>query len=325
MVRWRAAAAVLAALVGILAACSDSQGGPSGDQDQGNGNLLSKDRRGGTLYVMTGGDRVTHLDPQRSYIGVEQNFAGSFLQRTLTSYQVAHGKPGTEIVPDLATDTGRALAGGRAWQFTLREGVTFEDGSPITCADVKYGVSRTFAQDVITDGPQHAVSLLNIPTDTEGRSIYTGPYRQTPEGADAFDRAVTCSPDGRTITFRLARAVPDFNGATTLLAFSPVPQRADTAEAYDVQPVSSGPYRIESYTDKKSLVLVRNEKWNASSDPVRLAYPDKVVMLFSLSPQVVDARIERSSGEDAYAVSTSRHRPQQPDQVLRRTHVWRTG
>ena len=54
--------------------------------------------------------------------------------------------------------------------------MTFEDGSPITCADVKYGVSRTFATDVITDGPTYAISLLDIPTDKDGNSVYKGPY-----------------------------------------------------------------------------------------------------------------------------------------------------
>ena len=80
------------------------------------------------------------------------------------------------LVPDLATDTGTSSEGGKIWTFTLKDGTKFEDGTPITCADVKYGVSRTFATDIITDGPTYAISLLDIPKDDDGNSQYKGPY-----------------------------------------------------------------------------------------------------------------------------------------------------
>lgn len=258
--------------------------------------------RGGTLYVLVQGDRFSHLDPQRNYTGVDVNFASAFLHRTLTTYRVAHGTAGAEIVPDLATDLGTASDQARTWTFTLRDGVSFEDGTAITCADVKYGISRTFAQDVITDGPTYAISMLDIPRP-DGTSLYTGPYNHTPGGQAAYDKAVTCSDDDKTITFHLSRSVPDFNAALTLTAFGPVPESADKGDGYDMAPVSSGPYKIETYEEKKSLVLVRNESWTPDSDPVRRAYPDRVVVNFSLNPQVIVGRLETSSGNDAYAVA----------------------
>ncbi len=304
MVKRRPGAAVVAtgALVLSLAACGGgSSGGTSAGGSSGGG---SGDKQGGTLYVFTGGDKVSHLDPQRNYTGVDLNFAGAFLHRSLTTYAVAEGEAGTKIVPDLATDTGKPDATGKVWQFTLRDGVTYEDGTPITCADVKYGVSRTFAQDVITDGPTYAISMLDIPKDKDGASIYKGPYKTgDTAGQAAYDKAVTCSADNKTVTFNLSRPVPDFNGTTTLLSFSPVPKAKDTGEKYDMAPVSSGPYKIESYVEKKALTLVRNPNWKQESDPLRKAYPDKVVMQFSLNPQVVDQRLLRSTGEDTFAVS----------------------
>jgi len=296
-------AVVVGALVLALAACGGGSGSSSSSATgTAGGGAGGQGKKGGTLNVLSGGDKIAHLDPQRNYTGVDLNFAGAFLHRTLTTYAIAEGKAGTEIVPDLATDTGKPDATAKQWVFTLRDGVSFEDGSPITCADIKYGVSRTFAQDVITDGPQYAVTMLDVPKK-DGKSIYTGPYKNTPEGVAAFDKAITCSADGKTITFNLSRPVPDFNGAVTLLSFGPVPKAKDTGEKYDMAPVSSGPYKIESYTEKKSLVLVRNTNWKADTDPVRKAYPDKVVMQFSLNPQVVDQRLIRSTGEDATAVA----------------------
>ena len=144
---------------------------------------------------------------------------------------------GTSLVPDLATDTGTVADGGKTWSFTLVDGATFQDGAAITCADVAYGVSRTFATDVITGGPTYAISMLDIPTAEDGSSAYKGPY--TGEGQDLFDKAVTCSADGKTVTFHLNKPVPDFNYTTTLLAFSPVPKASDTGEKYGDAPVAS--------------------------------------------------------------------------------------
>ena len=51
---------------------------------------------------------------------------------------------GTTLVPDMATDLGTVTNGGKTWQFTLRDGMKWENGNPVTCEDVAYGVSRQF-------------------------------------------------------------------------------------------------------------------------------------------------------------------------------------
>ena len=63
------------------------------------------------------------------------------------------------------------------------------------------------------------------------------------------------------MVFHLKPPVGDFNYTVTLLSFSPVPKSADTGEKYDDKPVSSGPYKIQSYDKGSQLVLVRNENW----------------------------------------------------------------
>ena len=154
------------------------------------------------------------------------------------------------------------------------DGATFQDGSPITCADVAYGVSRTFATDIITGGPTYAISMLDIPDDPAGGSAYKGPYAKT--GQELYDKAVTCSADGKTITFNLKAPVPDFNYTVTLTAFSPVPQAKDTGEKYGDNPVSSGPYIIQSNKNGKGgkMIMARNTNWKAESDSYRAALPD---------------------------------------------------
>jgi peptide/nickel transport system substrate-binding protein len=283
----RIIAAVGFALVAsvVAAAC----GGSSGDGSEG-----GTPTKGGTIHILSNGEQIAHLDPQRNYTGDDMAFVGSTMQRTLTSYKYAAGDEGSGIVPDLATDLGTFNEDGTVWSFTLRDGGTFEDGSEITCADVAYGVSRTWATDVITDGPSYASSYIDA-------GDYPGPYKATAEQQAAYDKAVSC--DGKTITFNLKVPVADFNYTTTLLAFSPVPKAADTGEKYDMKPVSSGPYKIESYTIGKSLVLVRNENWNKDSDPVRSANPDSFIYEFGLDEAVMDERMIKDAGDDQFAVA----------------------
>lgn len=306
-VRLPRALAVGFAAVLLLAACGPGASpSPSGGAESGApgpSGSATAGHAGGTIYVLTQSEQIDQIDPQRMYTGEDLALFGGTIYRSLEAYKFsADPAEGTSLTPDLATDLGTPNATGDSWQFTLRDGVTFQDGSPITCEDVKYGTSRTFATDVINQGPTYAVAYLDIPTDADGSSSYKGPY--TGVGQDLFDKAVTC--DGNTITFNLNKPVADFNYTVTL-GFSPVPKAADTGETYGtVAPfaVSSGPYKVESYTTGNGgkLIMVRNDAWDPASDPYRKAYPDKWEIDFGIDPKVLDQRLIASAGNDNTAV-----------------------
>ena len=132
-------------------------------------------------------------------------------------------KKATTPVPDLATDTGQSSNGGKVWKFTLKDGVKWQDGKAITCADLKYGVSRSFATDVITGGPNYILASSTCRTSKDGLPLYNGPYKNAHK-AD-FDKAVTCSSDNKTITYRFNKPFPDFPLAmASLLVVRPVPE-----------------------------------------------------------------------------------------------------
>ena len=201
---------------------------------------------GGTLYLLmstavaNGGTGFYDMDPQRIYTGEDLAFFGATIMRTLTSFASSPDRiAGTALVPDAATDTGTPSDGGRTWSFTLRGGLTWQDGSPVKCEDFAYGVSRTFATDVITNGPTYAIAYLDIPIDAHGNSQYPGPYKATAGEQALFNRAVQCT--GSTITFHLNRPVADFNYTVTL-GFAAVPNPidhpgVDDGEKYDQHPV----------------------------------------------------------------------------------------
>jgi peptide/nickel transport system substrate-binding protein len=295
-------ALVAVAIALSLAACGG--GGGSADDAHGGSGSAGKPVRGGTLTLLTLRQQLQHLDPQRNYTGEDLAFTSAFLNRTLTAFTLSNdAKTANELTPDLATDTGTASDGARTWAFTLRDGPAFEDGSPITCESIKYGVSRTFATTVLTDGPQYAVDYLDIPKNKDGSSVYKGPYATGANDTAAFDKAVECSADHKTVTFHLANPAPDFNYTVTLSAFAPVPKSADTGERYDDKPVSSGPYKIQEYTKGSQLVLVRNENWSPESDDYRGAYPDKIVMKFGVDSAIIDQRMIQDNGDDQRAAS----------------------
>jgi peptide/nickel transport system substrate-binding protein len=316
----------------VLAACggqTPSGAAPSGPAGTGGGTEPTQaagPQKGGTITILTQAEQWNHVDPQRVYTGEDLAFFGGTIMRSLTSYIYSEDEAeGTSLQPDMATDLGTATDGGATWSFTLRDGLTWQDGEPVTCEDVKYGVSRTFANNVISEGPTYAIAYLDIPgpsdADSEAGflSSYHGPYDEgNAEGKAAFDQAVVC--DGNTITFHLNRPVADFNYTVTL-GFSAVRESDDTGETYGtVAPFvqSNGPYKVTEYTTGNGgkMVLERNENWNQDSDPIRPAYPDRWEIHFGIDPKVIDQRLMQSSGDDAFAVQYGQIQPENLDVIF---------
>lgn len=285
----------VAALAATLAAC----GGGSSD-DSGGG------KKGGTLILRNFGP-MEHLDPQRNYVGATISFINRTMVQTLTTYPPKTGKASGHVVPDAATDTGTASDNNKTWKFTLRKGLKWQDGKPVTCKDYKYGASRTFAVDQITDGPQYQVLWLDIPKNSDGSSKYAGPYKGA--GQKYYDKAVTC--DGRTITYHLSSPHSDFNQAVTYPAFSAVRKDKDTGTKYDFTPFSDGPYKLQGKWDKDTGgMLVRNKQWSSKADGgLRKAYPDKIKVEIGDSLDTIAQAIISDSGDGKSTVSYSRIPP----------------
>ncbi len=284
---------VVVALLAVLTGCGSGNSGAAGvptqagEADSGvDGVRAPSDATGGTLRLVTG--EIDSLDPQRSYVPGVWNLMRLYA-RTLVTYSSDPGKT-DELVPDLATDTGTTPDGGRTWTFTLKDGVRFETGRPITSRAVKYGIERSFASDVIVGGPTYVLDLLDDPDDP-----YAGPYQD--ESADKLGLASIATPDDRTITFTLTTATPDFPFVMALPSSSPVPVESDTGGAYGSHPVSSGPYLVSSVDPLTGVVLDRNPQWDPATDEVRTALPDQVVVRSGLSGVARDQALLAGSAD----------------------------
>jgi peptide/nickel transport system substrate-binding protein len=282
---WRRSALLLAGvlLAGTATACGSGSQTASTPFDPNN-------CRGGTLEILNQGDAGAHLDPARLYTSGGGNIP-SLLFRTLTTRARKAGQDGAKVAPDLATDTGEPNADATVWTYHLRDGLKFEDGTPITAADVKYGIERGFAAELPGGAPYPHDWLV-------GGGTYQGPYKD-PNGLASIE-----TPDAKTIVFHLSSPHGDFPYLATATQFAPVPKAKDTGTSYENHPISSGPYQIESYDKGKSVALVRNTYWSRSVDPNRLACPDRVEGTYGLDPAVINQRLETGSGKDADAVTT---------------------
>lgn len=282
---WAAVVAVAALLA--TSACGGDDDGDSKNSaagyDAANNKVAqaSLAKKGGTLKF-GGAQDADSWDTTRSYYGFMWNFA-RYYSRQLVTNKTEPGKSGSELTPDLATGLAKVSDDGKTYTYTLRGDATWEDGKVVTSKDVKYGIERAWAQDVLAGGPVYLKEVL----DPDGE--YKGPYKDT--SADKLGLKAIETPDDKTIVFKLPKANSDFEEMLGMISASPVRQDKDTKSKYGLRPFSSGPYKFQSYTPGKDMTLVRNTEWKQSSDPIRKAYPDKITVQFFSDANQLDQRL----------------------------------
>lgn len=259
---------------------------------------------GGSLTTMSLGP-VQTWDPQRISSRGDAAFAARVFARSLTAYQNGpDGQAQVTLTGDLATDTGVPDQTLQTWVFTIREGIRWQDGSEVTCEDVKYGIARGFAEE-ITGGPNYALAYLDIPKTPEGASTYLGPYvdgEEAQAGIAAFDSAVAC--EGQQLTIRLSEPVADFPGMVSTPGFAAYKESEDRRGAGTYTVFSAGPYTLSgAWTPDRGGTFVRNPHWSARTDPIRLARPDQIVYREGLEPQDVAQVIIADAPDDRNAVA----------------------
>jgi len=301
------AVAAAAAVTVSLAACGGGSTGGSSSKDEAT--------KGGTLYYLTR-TSAEHMDPHRIYVGRDISNLNRLVYRGLVTFPITDDpEEANKPVADIATDTGTPSEDAKTWEFTIRDGVKWEDGKPVTCEDFKYGISRTFATDVITSGPNYILSYIDIPKNADGLPIYNGPYKG--DNQAAYDKAVTC--DGNKLTLHFSKPWPDFNyAAATLRCFDPYRKDKDQGERSAYQVFSNGPYKLDGKWDAtQGGTFVRNDEYDPASDESgsRKANPDKIVYTQGLENEVIYDRLVADSGNDQYAITDRRVPPAYYQQI----------
>ncbi|MEV0932966.1 ABC transporter substrate-binding protein [Streptomyces phaeochromogenes] len=241
--------------------------------------------KGGKVTVLEPGG-ITTLDPGNMWSGADR-LISRLVYRSLTTLETLPNGS-VRLVGDLAEDTGRPSLGGRDWTFTLKPGLTYNDGSPVRAQDFAFAVKRALDPDKFPMGDRTLRTFLLGPEDADG----IGGEHELPPG-------VIETPDDRTIVFHLDGAHPDFNVVLAGPNGAPVPERvADISGTSTLLP-STGPYQVDSFTGAKNLTLTRNPKWRADTDPVRTAYPDRYEITGSLTLDEIKSRIRAAGSKSA--------------------------
>jgi peptide/nickel transport system substrate-binding protein len=281
----------LVAAASVIAACSSSGSSSSSGTSGSSVSLTSgtqginpgsgSPQSGGTLNLLGVGD-VDYMDPNISYY--EIGYLGERMWiRGLYAYPAIPGKT-TSPAPDLATAPPVISNGGKTYTITLRNGAMW-DTSPareVTAADALRGIERSCNpvqpfgglpdfESLIAGYAQFCSAFANVAHTTSAISSYMSSHQIS--GIKA---------SGQTITFTLVHPASYFPDMLTLPAFNPAPVESldylPASAASQQHPIADGPYTVQSYTPARSITFVRNPVWKASTDPIRKAYVDKIVV-----------------------------------------------
>src|SRR5438128_3786040 len=187
----------------------------------------------------------------------------------------------------LPSDDGKSLKPGLATQWkvstdgltvtlTLRDGIRFSDGSPITPADVQWSLKR--AAD-----PKKGIWGFLVGSIQD----------------------VTIEGD-HTVIIKLKNTDPAILAALTVFNTAILPMKAfeaaqgttdeEKAKSYSAHPISSGPFVLQSWDHGQSMKLVRNENyWAQGEDGKPLPYLDSVE--FQVIPDDATRILKLQSGE----------------------------
>jgi peptide/nickel transport system substrate-binding protein len=235
--------------------------------------------KGGTI-IFDNSSGPDSTDAGNTYYAFNLNFTRLYAT-PLTTYSSAPGSAGLAVVPALATSLGTPSNGNKTWTYHIKSGVKFEDGTPVTTADVKYAVERTFDRTVLANGPSYFATLL-----AGNAATYKGPFKDKTGNLTSIT-----TPNATTIVFNLKVPFADFNYVVAFPQTAPVPQSKDTGTNYQLHPQSTGPYKFQSYSLNKQYVLVPNPMWNPSWDPQVKQLASKIIVNLNVNANDIDSRL----------------------------------
>jgi peptide/nickel transport system substrate-binding protein len=270
--------------------------------ESGIGQNLYNGKRGGTLTVYTQSD-FQHLDPGESYYALDYSVIYAN-QRPLFSYPP---NTSTTLAPNLATAiptvaNGGITAGGTVVTIHIQPNVKFNPpvNRVVTSADVKYAIERganpnvgnayfvPYFGDIVgaasaKGGP---ISGITTPNSTTIRFHLTKPTANLLIGALSLPLS---APVPESVAGPLDKHAPTLYGSTTVAQTGP----------YMLEQNAAGQFSSIGYQTGKSLILVRNPNWSASTYASAAykppAYLDKINVVIGGDSTVIGYKVLKGS------------------------------
>ncbi|MEV4948422.1 ABC transporter substrate-binding protein [Streptomyces sp. NPDC053755] len=261
--KWLTAPLAAGLSAALLSGCGAEQGGNSGGS-------------GGSVRVGMS-DEILATDPAAGYDPGSWLLFNNVFQ-SLLSFPKGASVPEPEAAEECAFG-----AGSKVYRCTLREGLTFSNGNPLTSKDVKYSFERALKIDD-PSGPAPLLSTIG--------SIET--------------------PDDLTVVFRLK--VPDatFPSKIASGAGSIVDHREYAADQLrtDGKVVGSGPYTLDTLSDTEAVFSV-NAGYKGGVEPknsgvtLKLYAGDREALSDAFSAGEIDVAYRGLAADDIAALEAS--------------------
>lgn len=229
--------------VSLLAGCSSK---PTDSQSQGGTDTAKKD----TLVVYDSNEIRTLVQwaasDTQSFTVLNNAFEGLY-------------RLGKDHQPEPALATGYKVSDDKlTYTFTLRDGIQWSNGTPITAKDFVFAWLKQMGPDA-TNGYSFIMNdyIVNANEYNEGK------VKAEEVGVKAID--------DKTLEVKIKTPTPYFVRLTTLSMYFPLNEEFVTAqgENYGVKAenmIYSGPYAITSYDPAVGTVMAKNEKyWDAKN------------------------------------------------------------
>ena len=252
------AGSAVAAATLLLAACSGASTSSSGGSAGSTGSTGSASANaGGTLVFGISAD-PTQMIPwtttaEQSVQVLSQIY--STLLNTDSNGNLVPGLSGLPVVSD----------GGDTYTFTLKSGVKFTGGTPLTSADVKY----TFDM------------IMNPSSDASGASFFESV-------------ASVAAPSPTTVVVHMKHPDASFPSGLSTIETGIVPT-GSTATGLAAKPDGTGPYEYVSQVPNESITLARNPDYYAGKPGAATlefrVIPDDQSMVSALRTGAVDVAI----------------------------------
>jgi peptide/nickel transport system substrate-binding protein len=287
-----------------LAACSSSSSSSTPSTSS------SKPVYGGTLNVVAAAG-PDHIDPVAAYYTADYEFEHAYT-RQLLSYPSepysSTSSPGwtADVTPvaDIATEVptvanGGITDGGTVYTFHIKPGVDWNTTPPRqVVADDFIREFKAFCNPApggfVGNITYYASTIAGMNSYCNAEQAYFANAKTHPGTAAAianFQNTNNISglsaPNPMTLQITLMAPASDF---LYMMAMPFTSARPVEYDAYvpnslqlDQHTISDGPYQISSYIPGKSMTLVRNPAWKASTDSLRKAYVNKIVLTIGVT------------------------------------------
>ncbi|MED1793712.1 MULTISPECIES: ABC transporter substrate-binding protein [Brevibacillus] len=268
---WKAGVLTFATMM-LLSACSNSGSGSSSRQASGDTAASGKQESGAPV---SGGTITVAFDREPDTLDVHKSTGASVVDEIaqFMGGSLVYMDPVSHEVKPYLAESYKISEDGKTWTFTIRSGITFQDGTPFTAGAYKATLDR----------------ILDPKTDAKSTIALIDAIKEVK------------APNDQTLVLELKEPfAPLMLNLTVNGWLQPLSLQAieKGGADYGRNPVGLGPWKFESWQPGESITFTRNDQFKWPEDFYTnkgAVHPDKLVAKFIKNRQTMMAALDSGS------------------------------